>query len=357
MSETKSKFIKISKQVKSECGNIFDKDSELHMIVEATKYAPAEFLVVNAKDEDGLPYPIDNSRLYSIAIKKEDYKEIEAIQKTAEAMPWGFFHGDDDGTPLDLGLEDRYAEKDYTIDRDGNIQVKAGLEKKADVGANMLTDSNDKISTNFAEKVEGQDDPSVSEPWTADESNKDATAPILGELTGSIAKIKALRKTLSGTEDNNQTGKTEEISIDFNTSVDGSGSVTNPYKADEKEMPWKDENLGQVSAQLKDALGEEVIKSMPSDGSAGGDNLDDYSIEGNVEEGKKDEFRPKEAGKEKTANHLNQVMRDQESASPLAIDTVDDDDDFPLSGDDLGLSSEDQEIALKGIDNNIEDVH
>jgi hypothetical protein len=353
MANEKTRFIKLNKNLKHENNGIFAKDSVLEVIAGATKFALPQVVAINAKDESGLPYPTDDFNLYSLAFKEEDVTTVEAMKKVSYSIPFGFGFGEDDGETLDLGLEDKYAEKDYTIDRDGNIEVKAGLKKEAEVGSNMLTDSNDKISTEFAEKVEGQDDPSYSEPWTADEKAMPAQSPILGELT---AKAKELFKIVSGTEPNNLLPNNEDTSIDYNTAVDGSGTVSDPYKEDTKEMPWKDENLGQVSAQLKNALGEvgeTVIKSMPSDGSAGGDNLDDYSIEGNVEEGNKDEFRPKEAGKAKLAGLEDQKMLDRDSMLPNAGDPTDD--DFDISAEDLGLTPEQEQEALSshGYDNPI----
>jgi len=349
MSNEKTRFIKLNKNLKHENSGIFAKDSVLEVIAGATKFALPQVIAINAKDESGLPYPTDDFNLYTLAFKEEDVTDVTAMKKVSYQIPFGFGWGEDDGQALDLGLEDKYAEKDYTIDRDGNIEIKAGLQKTADVGANMLTDSNENISTEFAEKVEGQDDPSYSEPWTADEKAMPAQSPILGELTG---KARELFHKINGTEPNNLLPSKEDTSIDYNTAVDGSGTVTDVYKEDTKEMPWKDENLGKVSNQIKTAE-EKVIKNMPSDGSAGGDNLDDYSIEGNVEEGKKDEFRPKEAGKAKLAGLEDQKLIDRDSMLPNAGDPTDD--DFDISAEDLGLTPEQEQEALSshGYDNPI----
>jgi len=356
MSNEKTRFIKLNKNLKHENSGIFAKDSVLEVIAGATKFALPQVIAINAKDESGLPYPTDDFNLYTLAFKEEDVTEVTdktAMKKVSYQIPFGFGWGEDDGQNLDLGLEDKYAEKDYTIDRDGNIEIKAGLQKTADVGKNMLTDSNENISTEFAEKVEGQDDPSYSEPWTADEKTMPATSPILGELTG---KARELFHKINSTEPNNLLPSKEDTSINYNTAVDGSGTVTDVYKEDTKEMPWKDENLGKVSNQIKTAE-EKVIKNMPSDGNAGGDNLDDYSKEGNVEEGAKDEFRPKEAGKTKLANLADQSIVDYESTQPMSIDNVDDidDDDDWGNAEDLGLTPEQEQEALSshGYDNPI----
>lgn len=291
-----TKFIKLNKDVTSEEKLIFAKDSTLKMLVEPSKSNPlAQCLAISAKDEINLPYPTDNDRIYSIALKKEDYTETEPMEKVSYSIPFGLTNWglEDDKETMDLGLDDAYAQKDYKIDGDGNIltkeeqlQKQASLEKKSDVGSNQLTDSNENISTAFENKVEGQDDPSYSEPWTADESEKPATPPILGELTGQLTKVKNLfKETFAGMEDNNLTETNKDITTDFDTTVGGAGEVKDVYKEDTKEMPWKDENLGQTSAQKKTAVEGNIHDVQPiRDAESNADSYeeDDFPIDASI---------------------------------------------------------------------------
>lgn len=300
MAETK--FIKMNKAVVAEDKNIFAKDSVGQVIVEPTSYSPyTEVIAIKATDEEGLPYPTDNSRLYAFAFKEGDYTEVAPMEKISYAIPFGFTHFDDEGEALDLGLEDAYAQKDYSIDKDGNIITKTEQLKKTAELESHIGDK-DTVGEAFKEKVEGQDDPSYSEPWTANEKEMPATAPILGELT---AKAKELQKKLAEMMPDNLTPNKDDITTDFDSSVGGAGEVKDIYKADEKEEPWKDEHLGETSA------------------------------------------------KKKTAVTDAQKLRDMESNTDTYTE-----DDFPISAEDLGLSAEQENIAYKdaGIEDNPEHI-
>lgn len=376
-------FIKLKTAKKAECGNPFAVDSTFQAMVKASKYNPEwELLPMDAKDLQGRPYDGGIGKLYSFILKDGEYEVVK--QASMKRVAWGFPNSniEDDNEPLDLGLNDVYSEKEYLIDRDGFVTSKtAGKEeeekeddkemdgdcegkekeaskKTAESQPNMLTDSKDNISTKFDGKPAGADDPAVSDSsYKADESEKPATFPILGTQAKSFVKdvntkTAEIRKKLGITEPNNQTDA-NDISIDFNTAVDGSGTVDKgAYSADESEKPWKDENLGQVSANQKKTAEEKVIKAMPADGNSGGSNLDDFSIDNNVEEGSKDEFRPKEA-KNKTANTgINMPVGNEHLREDVsnAVDPMPNDENDWLDEGALGLTDKEKEEAYHGLD-------
>lgn len=333
------KFIKLSIDKKATNGEIFAKGSEVQLLTESSKNNfEIDFLPIDAYDNEGLPYLNGRDVFTFASLDSKEYKEIEPKNANiiTAGLPGSQLDDEEDNSYLSIALKDAFADKDFEMDMDGNIKKKSALE-------NAL---GDETTTKFDEKVEGQNDPGVTDNYKEDSNEKPAEKPILGPLA---IKVKDLKKKLSNSEWNKMTDKDEDTSIDFDTSIDGSGEVDkSTYKEDTAEKPAQKPLLGDL-AMLKKQYNKlvqlykkseeekkekedekmekeqqekkEAIKQLkseynklvqlykksegnfevdiPSDGNAGGDNLDDFSIEDNVEEGSKDEFRPKESQKKK----------------------------------------------------------
>ena len=165
-------------------------------------------------------------------------------------------------------------------------------------------------------------------------------------MAGALSKkLNSLKNKIASPE-NFLTSNDDDASIDFNTSIDGSGTVDkSTYSADESEKPTpapmlgelaklrkqnttlfkmveslvkksedeKDEKKKEDTKKEKEAIKKEIARlnklirkaegefkiDNVSDGDSMGDNLDDYSREGNIENGPDDEFSPKEASSKK----------------------------------------------------------
>lgn len=330
------KFIKLSIDKKATNGEIFAKGSEVQLLTELSKNNfEIDFLPIDAYDNEGLPYLNGRDVFTFASLDSKEYKEIEPKNANiiTAGLPGSQLDDEEDNSYLSIALKDAFADKDFEMDMDGNIKKKSALE-------NAL---GDETTTKFDEKVEGQNDPGVTDNYKEDSNEKPAEKPILGPLA---IKVKDLKKKLSNSEWNKMTDKDEDTSIDFDTSIDGSGEVDkSTYKEDTAEKPAQKPLLGDL-AMLKKQYNKlvqlykkseeekkekedekmekeqqekkEAIKQLkseynklvrlykqsegnfevdiPSDGEKGGDDLDDFAISDSIEEGK-DEFRPKEVNK------------------------------------------------------------
>ena len=297
------KFIKLSKDVKADNGDIFAKDSILEILSKASKYDKStEVQPVTAKDEDNLPYNNDGREIYTLSnFNEKEHKQIpkpKNIEVIAFGSP-GMFEPDDESEDgLSAGLIDTFAEKDYQVDTNGIVK------KKADIGDNMLSEDAN-ISTDFSESVEGGDDPGTTDNYTEDTSTHETTKPLAGPLA-MVRKLNILKKKMAS-EDNNLTQKDEDTSMDFDKATDGAGTVDKgTYKADEKPDYAKPPILGPLAKlksdikkiQIRLKKAQEFNVPMPSDGDSGGDNLTDFELDDQVDnEGSNDENRLAEAKK------------------------------------------------------------
>lgn len=348
------KFIKLSIDKKATNGEIFAKGSEVQLLTESSKNNfEIDFLPIDAYDNDGLPYLNGRDVFTFASLDSKEYKEIEPKNANiiTAGLPGSQLDDEDDNSYLSIALKDAFADKDFEMDMDGNIKKKSALE-------NAL---GDETTTKFDEKVEGQNDPGVTDNYKEDSNEKPAEKPILGPLA---IKVKDLKKKLSNSEWNKMTDKDEDTSIDFDTSIDGSGEVDkSTYKEDTAEKPAQKPLLGDLAMlkkqynklvqlykkseensnrnadqeademeddeklkelekdeEISEQEKKEAIKQLkseynklvrlykqsegnfevdiPSDGEKGGDDLDDFAISDSIEEGK-DEFRPKESQKKK----------------------------------------------------------
>lgn len=202
---------------------------------------------INARDNNGLPYqPYKGSYMIKEFGKEgQDWEKSSPVKGVSIATKFPTDQIQEDPLVI-MALEDIYSEKPYTLDGDGLVHKTSSLEKVAE--GNKLTDTDDKITTDFNANVGGKDDPGYTDNYKEDTSEKNATAPILGPLA---KKMNDIRKFCE-VQDNNLTPSKENISTDFNTSINGSGTIDKgTYKEDVSEKPWKDENLGITSANKK----------------------------------------------------------------------------------------------------------
>lgn len=356
------KFIKLSIDKKATNGEIFAKGSEVQLLTESSKNNfEIDFLPIDAYDNEGLPYLNGRDVFTFASLDSKEYKEIEPKNANiiTAGLPGSQLDDEDDNSYLSIALKDAFADKDFEMDMDGNIKKKSALE-------NAL---GDETTTKFDEKVEGQNDPGVTDNYKEDSNEKPAEKPILGPLA---TKVKDLKKKLSNSEWNKMTDKDEDTSIDFDTSIDGSGEVDkSTYKEDTAEKPAQKPLLGDL-AMLKKQYNKlvqlykkseeekkekeeekkekeqeekkEAIKQLkseynklvrlykqsegnfevdiPSDGEKGGDDLDDFSISDSIEEGK-DEFRPKESQKKKKSiNDFNYTQDEEGNAREKSISEI-----------------------------------
>lgn len=329
------KYQKLSKNVKADSGDIFKKGSVIQILATGSKNNPSyEIMPIDAYDEENLPF-LNGTSLYTFS----NYKESEhEYTKPLDAViaDYGYpgmaieNENDDDG--ITIGLRDAYADKDYELTLDGNVKKKAVMNKVAESFNNNLSES-DKITTDFDSSVDGEDEPGTTDNYKEDVAEKPTPAPMSGSLA---IKVKNLKRKVAS-EENKLTANDDDASIDYDRSIDGSDTVDkSTYKADESEKPTPAPLLGEL-AMLKKEIKKLVNKvkraeasdsfkiDNVTDGDSGGDNLDDFSLEGNVEEGSNDTFRPKEVKSKKkklkkTSNEQSLTPKEQKRLDELEAD-------------------------------------
>ena len=312
------KFVKLSKDVKTDNGDTISKDSILEILVKSSKEDNStEVQVITAKDEEGYPFKNDGSEILTISnFNLQEHKHIarpKNIEVIAFGTPGNFIEDDEDDNGISAGLIDTFADKDYQVEANGDVK------KKAEVGENMLSDD-DKISEDFSETVEGGDDPGTTDNYTEDTSTHETTAPLLGPLA-MTKKLNSLKRKMSS-EDNNLTKKDEDTSIDFDLGTDGAGTVDKgTYKADESEQPAKPPILGPLAKKLKSDIRklqlrlkksqDEFSVNIPADGDKGGDDLTDFEFDDSVETDSKDDENKVAEGLKKRIKVLQKKINEK----------------------------------------------
>lgn len=301
------KFIKLSKDQKADSGDWFKKGSVVQILTNGTKANPSvDVIPMNAKDEDNLPYRAGIDLFTFSNFNEKEHSQVKPFEpKQAEFnYPGNVLEDDGLSDAITIGLRDAYADKDYELDINGNVQKKAEMKRKAEAFNENVIDSGNS-TTDFSTTVEGEDDPGFNDNHKEDVSEKPTPAPMSGALAKKIRILKGRLKRAS--EENHLLDSDEDTSIDFDMSVDGEGTVTDNYKEDTSTKPTPVPMMGELAmlrkqlANLKRKLkkaevsGDSFTIDNVTDGDSMGDNLDDYSWEGNVEEGANDEFNPKEA--------------------------------------------------------------
>lgn len=301
------KFIKLSKNIKADSGDIFKKGSIVQIVTNGTKANPSvDVIPMNAVDDDNLPYRNGIDLFTFSNFKESEHSQVKSfIPKTAEFNYPGNVLEDDDKTDgITIGLRDAYADKDYELDINGNVEKKASMQRKAEAFNENVIDSGNS-TTDFSTTVEGEDDPGFNDNHKEDVSEKPTPSPMAGALARKVRILKGRLKRAS--EENNLLPNDADTSIDFDMGVDGSGTVTDNYKEDTATKPTPAPMMGELAKLRKqmsnlkrkvkraEVSGDSFTIDNVTDGDSMGDNLDDYSVEGDVEDGSNDEFSPKEA--------------------------------------------------------------
>lgn len=195
--------IKLKKLVKDEQGNYFKAGSIMQIMTEASKNYPYyDLYPVKAIDEENLPYPVGN-KLYTVALKADEYEKQSTdtpIEKISFSI--GGLIEDEDKVES-MSLKAMFEDSNLEWNMDGEVKKKSEKE-------------DDKI-----EKEECKD---------VDTTGKKKTAE---------------------TQENTLTESKDDITTDFDPSIDGSGTVTDCYKADEKEMPATPPLMGKINMMEK----------------------------------------------------------------------------------------------------------
>ena len=239
-------YIKLSRTKKSESGCFFKKDSILE-ILSSYKNGDYDVIAIKAVDEENLPYDGDQE-VYSMKLDKADFVEVKESDFTLDsiysAYPGSVIEEDDDNILPQLAA--MYDEKDYSVDNDGLVTKRSGLNKEAEGETNKLVDGADKISQDDSLAVDGQDDPGISDPYVENTAEKPSTELWPNPLAKKIQyKIKSLKKRLA--EANNISDK-DKISQDDNMAIEGSDTIKkDTYKADESVKEWNDKFLGNTN--------------------------------------------------------------------------------------------------------------
>ena len=301
------KFYKLSKNMKADSGDIFAKGSIVQILTNGTKANPSVDVVAKkAVDEENLPY-VNDFQIYTFShFNEKEHSQVKPFEtKQAEFNYPGNVLEDDDKTDgITIGLRDAYADKDYELDINGNVQKKAEMKRKAEAFNQNVGDTS---TTDFDASVEGQDDPGFNDNHKEDVSEHPTPAPLQGALSSKVKDLKRknnVRKKAS--PENHLLPNDSDTSIDYDMGVDGSGTVTDNYKEDTATKPTPAPMLGELAKLKRDIaklkgkvkkaeVGDSFKIDNVTDGDSMGDNLDDYSWEGAVDEGANDEFSPKEA--------------------------------------------------------------
>lgn len=240
-------LIKLKVAKKSDDGYFF-KAGSIGQVVGGTLGKDIDFMPVKAWDEKGLPYhAINEVKFYAFALKEGEYEAnvpMPSIEKYALNYPGSNMEKTDEFDAVTAILDDVYSDKDYKVDKDGNISKKAGLKYAFE---NHQTPSNDKITTDFpGDNVAGENDPGIKDNYKEDVAEKPAEKPILGPLTG---KVEAIFKILGTTYPNNL-GK--NVSQSYDGAVGGSGTVKkNTYKSSDSAEKATKPILGPLKGKLE----------------------------------------------------------------------------------------------------------
>lgn len=118
---------------------------------------------------------------------------------------------------------------------------------------NSLTENDDEITTDFSDKVDGQDEPGITDDYKEDSEEKPAEKPVLGPLAKLNKKyryLKRIRSKIKTSEryENNLTESDDEGSTDYDPAIDGSGTIDkNTYTEDTKVKPAVKPLLGPLA--------------------------------------------------------------------------------------------------------------
>ena len=242
-------YIKLKVDKLGTNGDFFKKGSVLQLITEASKTGdPQEFIPIDAYDETNFSY-LNGREVYSMKLNKDEYRVVTKQEPRiiTSSIP-GLFMDDEEKKDdyITLALKDAFEDKDFMVDINGTIQKKSAF-------MNSLTENDDEITTDFSDKVDGQDEPGITDDYKEDSEEKPAEKPVLGPLAKLNKKyryLKRIRSKIKTSEryENNLTESDDEGSTDYDPAIDGSGTIDkNTYTEDTKVKPAVKPLLGPLA--------------------------------------------------------------------------------------------------------------
>lgn len=141
-----TKFVKLSRTIQSEEGDMFKRGSVIEFLTPPTQDGKVEFQPINAFDQSNNPYPETDLRIYSAYFDREDY-QLTLPQKRASFgfNTIGFDLSEQEDDSVSLALKEVYDTKGWVVDRDGWILDKQGMRQVRAIDTRKVKTSQDVI--------------------------------------------------------------------------------------------------------------------------------------------------------------------------------------------------------------------
>lgn len=143
-----TKFVKLSRTIQSEEGDLFKKGSVIEILTPPTVEGKVEFQPINATDPNNNPYPETDLRIFSALLERGDY--IPTLpQKRAKysfnTVGFDAQTSDQEDDSVTIALKEIYDTKGWVVDKDGWILDKQGMRQVRAIDTRKVQTSQDVI--------------------------------------------------------------------------------------------------------------------------------------------------------------------------------------------------------------------